>query len=599
MHQGISLVSEFYTADTFTWNGAPHSPIEHESNSDNKTVPSPLFFLEGQDSETQDGHLILPEDDLNPNFFKSEASSSFRHESSLSDSFHFMTCTSPGNLMLSSAGNGSDIMNDMVDEGLHPLPSANSLYQHGRLMRSDTMSSSLLHRSCTPEVLTVGSYSQLTDYSGAPSPAGDSVFDFNSGISDIDNLSQFDSDADEIPIGLAVSQTSIAKPKALGDEMIHEDLIEIGSLSANYTICPETDREMHMKTSLENYQLSKSETSSDQFSQACQINDHLSWSSWKVYNGNESDLAEWYGDSEDCEDKAKLKEAQLRARRNAISGMARIKRGDISDYRVELTPMSKERASALLNQAEDKEVPRALVEDVIFRSYDQSRNVLYITKQSVEASLETKQQPAANSDEGETASTLLSSSATGSASETKKSERVKKPLNSFMMYRKFQIRRFYPELLRKDTPMSRSKGRKQRRSHDTLQHLSPQIRFNHVSQVMALLWNTEGPQVKNQLSRIAIEGKEMHHLLHPEFKYSKSSNKKDKTKGESSDAQKTGTNGKSSVAKKEQIKRVQSTYVTTGIFATSDADSYASVSTQFRPKSSALVVDVFDSHTLM
>lgn len=74
---------------------------------------------------------------------------------------------------------------------------------------------------------------------------------------------------------------------------------------------------------------------------------------------------------------------------------------------------------------------------------------------------------------------------------------VKRPLNSFMLYRKSQTQ----------SAMAYA--------------VHSQLKLNHqnISQIIGLMWQTESKEVKEQFSTFAGKEKELHRVLHPDYKF--------------------------------------------------------------------------------
>lgn len=74
---------------------------------------------------------------------------------------------------------------------------------------------------------------------------------------------------------------------------------------------------------------------------------------------------------------------------------------------------------------------------------------------------------------------------------------VKRPLNSFMLYRKSQTQ----------SAMAYA--------------MHSQLKLNHqnISQIIGLMWQTESKQVKDQFASFAGKEKELHRVLHPDYKF--------------------------------------------------------------------------------
>ncbi|ANB14184.1 hypothetical protein AWJ20_5143 [Sugiyamaella lignohabitans] len=74
---------------------------------------------------------------------------------------------------------------------------------------------------------------------------------------------------------------------------------------------------------------------------------------------------------------------------------------------------------------------------------------------------------------------------------------VKRPLNSFMLYRKSQTQ----------SAMAYA--------------VSSQLRLNHqnISQIIGLMWQTESKELKEEFARIADQEKDLHRALHPDYKF--------------------------------------------------------------------------------
>lgn len=74
---------------------------------------------------------------------------------------------------------------------------------------------------------------------------------------------------------------------------------------------------------------------------------------------------------------------------------------------------------------------------------------------------------------------------------------VKRPLNSFMLYRKSQTQ----------SAMAYA--------------VHSQLKLNHqnISQIIGLMWQTESKEVKDQFARFAGKEKELHRVLHPDYKF--------------------------------------------------------------------------------
>lgn len=74
---------------------------------------------------------------------------------------------------------------------------------------------------------------------------------------------------------------------------------------------------------------------------------------------------------------------------------------------------------------------------------------------------------------------------------------VKRPLNSFMLYRKSQTQ----------SAMAYA--------------VHSQLKLNHqnISQIIGLMWQTESKEVKDQFARFAGKEKELHRVLHPNYKF--------------------------------------------------------------------------------
>jgi hypothetical protein len=74
---------------------------------------------------------------------------------------------------------------------------------------------------------------------------------------------------------------------------------------------------------------------------------------------------------------------------------------------------------------------------------------------------------------------------------------VKRPLNSFMLYRKSQTQ----------SAMAYA--------------MSSQLKLNHqnISQIIGLMWQTESKELKDEFARFAGQEKELHRALHPDYKF--------------------------------------------------------------------------------
>lgn len=91
----------------------------------------------------------------------------------------------------------------------------------------------------------------------------------------------------------------------------------------------------------------------------------------------------------------------------------------------------------------------------------------------------------------------------GAGKKSSKSQRksrpdyVKRPLNSFMLYRKSQTQ----------SAMAYA--------------VHSQLKLNHqnISQIIGLMWQTECKEVKDQFARFAGKEKELHRVLHPDYKF--------------------------------------------------------------------------------
>ena len=74
---------------------------------------------------------------------------------------------------------------------------------------------------------------------------------------------------------------------------------------------------------------------------------------------------------------------------------------------------------------------------------------------------------------------------------------VKRPLNSFMLYRKSQTQSAMAYAVH---------------SHLKLNH-------QNISQIIGLMWQTEDKEVKDHFARFAGKEKELHRVLHPDYKF--------------------------------------------------------------------------------
>lgn len=89
---------------------------------------------------------------------------------------------------------------------------------------------------------------------------------------------------------------------------------------------------------------------------------------------------------------------------------------------------------------------------------------------------------------------------------------IKRPLNSFMLYRKSQTQ----------SAMAYS--------------LSADLKLNHqnISQIIGLMWQTESKELKDEFAKFAGQEKEIHKALHPDYKFCPQKKKKQSTSSASS-----------------------------------------------------------------
>lgn len=85
-----------------------------------------------------------------------------------------------------------------------------------------------------------------------------------------------------------------------------------------------------------------------------------------------------------------------------------------------------------------------------------------------------------------------------------KPNHIKRPLNSFMLYRKSQTQ----------SAMAFA--------------LHSQLKLNHqnISQIIGLMWHTEDPDVKRQFAVFASKEKKLHEILHPDYRFRPQKKKK-------------------------------------------------------------------------
>lgn len=79
----------------------------------------------------------------------------------------------------------------------------------------------------------------------------------------------------------------------------------------------------------------------------------------------------------------------------------------------------------------------------------------------------------------------------------KRPDHVKRPLNSFMLYRKSQTQ----------SAMAFA--------------VNSQLKLNHqnISQIIGLMWQTESKELKDEFANFARQEKEVHRALHPDYKF--------------------------------------------------------------------------------
>lgn len=171
---------------------------------------------------------------------------------------------------------------------------------------------------------------------------------------------------------------------------------------------------------------------------------------------------------------------------------------------VKLTRMSPERIEHIKRLAQDKGINPHTVEAVL-TLYTPSGRRHYL--QSIDQSGQQNQQVCGDdiyinitmnggySDDDLTAPSNKKKSTKNSRKS--RPDYVKRPLNSFMLYRKSQTQSAMAYAVH---------------SHLKLNH-------QNISQIIGLMWQTEDKEVKDHFARFAGKEKELHRVLHPDYKF--------------------------------------------------------------------------------
>lgn len=114
---------------------------------------------------------------------------------------------------------------------------------------------------------------------------------------------------------------------------------------------------------------------------------------------------------------------------------------------------------------------------------------------------------AANAAAAAAVSAAAAASASGSSKKKSRKNRrdyVKRPLNSFMLYRKSQTQSAMAYAV----------------------HSKLKLNHQNISQIVGLMWQTESKEVKDKFAYFAGREKEIHKVLHPDYKFCPQKKKK-------------------------------------------------------------------------